>query len=280
MAIHYVLIDFENVQPSAADLCLIRGADYQICLFHGPHQTKFDADVVKALQPLGSQVEYIQCDRKGKNALDFRIAFVLGRLVHEREAAVSPLRKQAQFIIISNDSGFDELLDHVRTLGYGAARAASIQRALGIDEPTDQPTAPVTIARPAPPTPSAIGAPSVPAKAAPKTESSRAPNEATNTPAAKTATPAQKAVKSGAKPATAVAVDPWAKAISNLRDHPENRPTTFAALERHLKTLLGNGSTDAKVKALAERLEREGVATVAVGKIEYRLPKKITKSGA
>jgi len=280
MAVFYVLIDFENVQPSAADLSVIRGADYHVRLFHGPHQTKFDANVVKALQPLGSQVEYIQCDRRGKNALDFRIAFVLGRLVHEREASDSPLRKQARFIVVSNDAGFDELLDHLRTLGYDAARAASVHEALGMKEPTDQPPAASAIATPSPPPPSANGVPAATAKAAPKTEPNRPPKVVTKTPATKTATPAKKSVKSNATPAKAVAADPWTKAISNLRDHPKNRPTTFAALERHLKTLLGNGSTDAKVKALAARLEREGVATVAAGKIEYRLPKKTTKSAA
>jgi hypothetical protein len=274
MTIHYILIDFENIQPSAAELGLIRGPDCHVRLFHGPHQNKFDADVVKALQPLGAQVEYVQCDRKGKNALDFRIAFVLGRLVHEREAAVSPLRKQARFIVVSNDAGFDELLDHLRTMGYDATRAASIREALGIKEPTDQPTAPSAIATPAPLPPSANGATAVAAKASPKPDSARPPTAATETPAPTTANPVKKAAKSSAKPANAVAADPWTKAIANLRDHPENRPTTRAALERHLKTLLGNGSTDAKAKALAAQLEREGVATVAAGKIEYRLPKK------
>lgn len=116
----------------------------------------------------------------------------------------------------------DELLVHVRTLAHDAARSASIQEALGIEEPADQSTAPVRIAMPSPPMPSAIRAPSVTAKAAPKTESTRAPNEGTKTPATKTAAPALGAVKSSAKPTNAVAVDPWTEANSNLRDHPEN----------------------------------------------------------
>jgi hypothetical protein len=116
----------------------------------------------------------------------------------------------------------DKLLDHVRTLTHDATRSASIQEALGIEEPAEQSTAPVRIAMPSPPMPSAIGAPSVTAKAASKTESTRAPNEATKTPATKTAARAIGAVKSSAKPANAVAGDPWAEANSNLRDHPEN----------------------------------------------------------
>jgi hypothetical protein len=137
MTIHYILIDFENVQPSAAELGLIRGPDCHVRLFLGPHQTKLDVDLVKALQPLGAQVEYVQCDRKGKNALDFRIAFVLGRIVQEREVAASPTRREVRFIVVSNDAGFDELLDHLRTMGYDAARSANIESSItGAAKPT------------------------------------------------------------------------------------------------------------------------------------------------
>jgi hypothetical protein len=71
MSLTCILIDFENVQPTAADMKLIRGADYRVPLFHGPHQKMFDAETVKAPQPPGVQLEYFQCERKGKNALDF-----------------------------------------------------------------------------------------------------------------------------------------------------------------------------------------------------------------
>lgn len=89
MSLTYILVDFENVQPTAADIKLIRGADYRVRLFHGPHQNRFDAELVKALQPLGVQVEYIQCERNGKNALDFHIAFYVGRLVQKGETAAT-----------------------------------------------------------------------------------------------------------------------------------------------------------------------------------------------
>ena len=49
MSLTYILIDFENLQPTAADVSLIRGPDYRVLIFHGPHQNKFDAGMVKAL---------------------------------------------------------------------------------------------------------------------------------------------------------------------------------------------------------------------------------------
>ena len=240
MTIHYILIDFENVQPSAAELGLIRSPDCHVRLFHGPHQNKFDTEVVKALQPLGAQVEYVQCDRKGKNALDFRIAFVLGRIVRECEGAVSPLRRRATFAVVSKDGGFDELLGHLRSLGHRAVRAASVNDALRVEKPAGPATPPTTKAK-------------VPASAP--------------TPTA-------------AKPKMAAANDPWSRAIANLRDHPRNRPRTPAALQHHLKTLLGKDATDAKVQSIIARLEREGIVKAMDGKIEYRLLSKAAKAAA
>ena len=48
MSLTCILIDFENVHPPAADMSSIRGADYRVRFFHGSHQNKFDADMVKA----------------------------------------------------------------------------------------------------------------------------------------------------------------------------------------------------------------------------------------
>ena len=274
MALTYILIDFENVQPSAADLGRIRGLDYRVRLFHGPHQNKFDADVVRALQPLGPQVEYVQCERKGKNALDFRIAFVLGRLVHEREAAASPLRKQATFVVVSEDAGFDELLDHLRALGYGAGRVTSIRDALETGNPTGQPAAPAVVAAPAPLLPFTSGTKAAASKIAAKPDPRPQPAEAATVSPTLTVRPATKTVTSGAKPAKSAkkdAADPWTRAIANLRDHPTNRPATAAALVRHLKTVFGPGSKDEDANALVARLEREGVVTFAAGKATYRL---------
>ena len=137
MSLTHILIDFENVKPTATDMKLIRGADYRVRIFHGPHQNKFDADIVKALQPLGDKVEYIQCERAGKNALDFHIAFYFGRMIPGLEIAAAPTGRSASFFIISKDSGFDVLLGHIRELGYGAAWVASVREALGVDEATD-----------------------------------------------------------------------------------------------------------------------------------------------
>ena len=42
-----ILVDCGTVKPAAAELKQIRGAGYRVRIFHGPHQNKFDADIVQ-----------------------------------------------------------------------------------------------------------------------------------------------------------------------------------------------------------------------------------------
>lgn len=250
MDLTYILIDFENTKPPAADLKLIRGSGYRVRLFHGPHQNKFDANIVKALQPLGTQVEFVQCERAGKNALDFHVAFYLGRMLQESEAAAPPLGKAARFFVVSKDGGFDVLLDHMRALGYDAARVTNVHAALSMEAPTDAVVAPKSAAKTAP-TKQPAAAKTVTVEAQPAMEKAK---------------PAPPLSKKAAKP------DAWSRTIENLRDHANNRPTTSKTLERHLSTLLGKETSPEAVKDLMARLQREGVAVANGKKIEYKVP--------
>jgi hypothetical protein len=253
MQFTYILIDFENVKPAAADLKLIRGAEYQVRIFHGPHQNKFDADTVKALQPLGGQVEYIRSERSGKNALDFHIAFYLGRLIPEAKGTLTGTEKRTRFFVVSKDSGFDVLLGHLRELGYGAARVSSVREALS-DETTE---AAVTSYPPA-------------ATKPPQAAKLKPATTAENMPARKAKPVKPKSTPTGPQPQNAT---PWSRAIDHLRDHPHNRPTSNKTLERHLATLLGKETSPEVVKDLIARLQREGVVVAIGKKIEYKIPK-------
>ena len=126
MSLTYILIDFENVQPAADDLKLIREENYLVRVFHGSHQSRFDKDMVKALQPLGERAAYIECERKGKNALDFRIAFFLGGIAKEFES----VKAKPAIVVISKDTDLDTLLEHVRSLGFDTKRAMTVRDAM------------------------------------------------------------------------------------------------------------------------------------------------------
>jgi hypothetical protein len=102
---NYVLIDYENVQPAA--LTILDQEHVKILIFVGANQTKIAIEVASALQRMGSRAEYIQISANGPNALDFHIAFYIGQL-----AAADP---GASFHIISKDTGFDPLIQHLKS---------------------------------------------------------------------------------------------------------------------------------------------------------------------
>ena len=100
----FLLVDLENVQPH--DLSALEAGSFKVKVFVGAHQTKVPVSLASALQAFGSNVEYIQIDGSGHNALDFHIACYLGRLAVEHP--------EARFRIISKDSGFDPLVSHMK----------------------------------------------------------------------------------------------------------------------------------------------------------------------
>ena len=116
MRTDYVLIDFENVQPDA--LGVLDQEHFKLLVFVGANQAEVPFELAAALQRMGPRAEYIKIAANGANALDFHIAFYIGQL-----AAIDV---SAYFHVISKDTGFDPLIQHLRSKKIYAARAASI----------------------------------------------------------------------------------------------------------------------------------------------------------
>jgi PIN domain len=112
----FVLIDFENTQPE--DVASLNGGRYKIKVFLGAQQAKIPLAMARALQALGPHAEYIQINGNGNNAVDFHIAYYIGRF-----AATAP---DAQFHVISKDTGFDPLLKHLKDQGISCQRLTSL----------------------------------------------------------------------------------------------------------------------------------------------------------
>lgn len=117
MKTSFVLIDFENVRPK--NLSLLSGGPFKIKVFMGENQGNIPLEMARALQEFGPDAEYIQIDGNGRNALDFHIAYYLGRLAAEFQGA--------DFYVISRDKGFDPLLRHLRARGVHCGRYGTIE---------------------------------------------------------------------------------------------------------------------------------------------------------
>lgn len=114
--INYVLIDFENTQP--ANLKPLDADPFRVFVFCGEKQTKVGLDLAIALQPLGARAEYVRISGTGPNAVDFHIAYFIGRLA-ERDP-------HGYFHIISRDTGFDPLVHYLHSVEVHAARRLEI----------------------------------------------------------------------------------------------------------------------------------------------------------
>lgn len=117
MKTHHVLIDYENVQVKS--LALLKDGHFRVRVFLGPKNLKLHRDLVFAMQALGERGQYIELEAGGSNALDFHIAYYLGVL-----AAADP---KGVFHVISKDTGFDPLLQYLKTEGVSATRSVSIE---------------------------------------------------------------------------------------------------------------------------------------------------------
>lgn len=107
----YLYIDYENVQE--LNVGSIKNS-VKVKIIVGENQTKIPIDYVQKLQPYGNSVEWIRVDVKGKNALDFILAFYLGKDVAED--------REKTFTIYSQDKGYDPLISYLKKDGIKARR--------------------------------------------------------------------------------------------------------------------------------------------------------------
>jgi hypothetical protein len=132
---NYVLIDYENVQPD--DIDTLQHEHVRVIVFVGPHQTKIAVETAAALQPMGTNAEYIRLTGSGPNTLDFHIAYYLGQLIAKEPTAY--------FHIISKDTGFDPLVKHLKERKLRVCRIQTVGE-IPILKPVDPKSSPDRVA--------------------------------------------------------------------------------------------------------------------------------------
>jgi hypothetical protein len=111
-----ILIDYENIQK--IDLSDINPEEYSIKIFIGQSQNKIPFDLVQNAQHFGDKIQWIKIDGTGSNALDFHIAYSLGRMSMENA--------DQECIILSKDKGFDPLISFINKGTLSCRRINSI----------------------------------------------------------------------------------------------------------------------------------------------------------
>ena len=101
---NHVFVDFENVHQ--LNLSMIGSKSVSITLLLGARQTRLDVALVEKLMEHADSVQLVRLTTSGRNALDFALAYYLGRAV-----SADPVNR---FHIVSKDTGFDTLIEHLR----------------------------------------------------------------------------------------------------------------------------------------------------------------------
>jgi len=110
--LNHVFVDFENVHQIDASVIGSKSVNFTLLL--GAKQTKLDAGLVEKLMEHAASVQIIRLASSGKNALDFTLAYYVGRTV-----SANPV---AYIHIVSKDTGFDPLVEHLRSRHIHAHR--------------------------------------------------------------------------------------------------------------------------------------------------------------
>ena len=88
----HVLVDWENVQPNAAECRALVPEATDVWLFHGPNQKT----------------------RRRRLRDDFHLSFYMGYIASKHP--------EARFVVLSNDKGYGPMLDHAKQLGFVASQ--------------------------------------------------------------------------------------------------------------------------------------------------------------
>lgn len=117
MRTNIVMVDWESVQPESFDL--LTPHYFKVLVFVGATQKKLPFEVADRIHRLGDRAEFVKISGVGRNALDFHIAYYIGKL-----AAADP---GAFFHIISKDGGFGPLVEHLKEHNIFSARWPDIE---------------------------------------------------------------------------------------------------------------------------------------------------------
>lgn len=110
--VNYIFVDFENVRN--LDLSLIGSKAVHFTLLLGSKDKKLDVSVVEKLWEHAASVQLVRLDSAGRNALDFALAYYVGRAVMANPTA--------HFHIVAKDKGYDPLIEHLVSKNIRAHR--------------------------------------------------------------------------------------------------------------------------------------------------------------
>ena len=280
----HVLLDYENVQPSEAELRLMVPDASQVWVFHGPQQRKIE----ERFASLSAGVTAVPISKSGKNALDFHLSFYMGYIASKNPASA--------MVVVANDKGYEPVLEHAKAMGFvvrrqshgqvkpaakkavakkavankAAAKKVAVKQPAVKQGPAKKPAAKkvspapaakkVAAAKSAPPARAALGKPAVVKPTAPVTV-----KVASALGTAVAIGPVSAAASALPVRSSTVSADEIRKITGNLRKMGDKRPVKSASLRRALKSFLAAETGDVAIEAALGKLVAAGVVAIGAG---------------
>ncbi len=234
---NHVFVDFENVHQ--VDLSLIGAKSVSFTLMVGPKQTKLDTDLVERLISHSDSVRFVRLKSSAKDAVDFALAFYLGR--------ASLADPTAYFHIVSKDTGYDPMIDHLRERHINVRRHPSCAELTfswpGKAVPADEPVPKKKAAK-------KVAAKKVAAKKAVKKVAAK---KTVKKVAAKKTANKKAAKKQGNSVAACME-----RVVKDFKDHPNARPVRRKSLLTKVGELIKEPGNGPKILLVIQQMEKEG----------------------
>lgn len=113
---HIFLIDYENVQPARIEF--FNNGNVRVYLFVGNNSPRKNISLLDSMKAMGKRAKTINLFQKGKNALDFLLAFYAGKIAQTNPGAT--------FHIVSKDKGYDSLIAYMNQNNIKIRRTESL----------------------------------------------------------------------------------------------------------------------------------------------------------
>jgi len=198
-------------------------------VFVGAGQAKLSSELAIQMQGMRERADYVRISGNGPNALDFHIAFYIGQL--------SGTDPRGFFHIISRDTGFDPLVEHLKARKILACRSTAIAAM-----PLFKSAAAMVALPVAKPKPVTVAVEKVP--------------------------PLQPSGEVTA-PVTAAAAQRLTRMKALLAKTKTGRPGTLAALKKHVAAQFQNQIGAQDVEAIVAGLKQAGVVKLEGLKVRY-----------
>ena len=117
---NYYFIDYENVHAEGFKGASDLGENDIVCVMYTDQSRNVTFDIIEEINRRKARIESYRAGTGSKNALDFQLSSYLGYVIGKNES------KPYQYYIVSEDTGYDRVVEFWQGRGIAIARKANL----------------------------------------------------------------------------------------------------------------------------------------------------------